>query len=112
MKRVITALVLIPLFAYLTIWSPQWLFLAAVAAVALLCFHEFAGLVAHHNIEPPGPFGYVAGLLVLFLPQADQSLFSRPCSRAALCGFAGSRRAIYLRRAALLYPAAKLQLRW
>ena len=73
MKRVITALVLIPLFAYLTIWSPQWLFLTAVAAVALLCFHEFAGLVAHHNIEPPGPLGYVAGLLVLFLPQADQS---------------------------------------
>ncbi len=73
MKRVITALVLIPLFAYLTIWAPQWLFLIAVAAVALLCFHEYAGLVARHNVEPPGPFGYAAGLLILFLPQADQS---------------------------------------
>jgi len=34
MKRVITALFLIPLFAYLIVWSPPWLFLTAVAAVA------------------------------------------------------------------------------
>ncbi|MGI8741820.1 MAG: phosphatidate cytidylyltransferase [Bryobacteraceae bacterium] len=68
MKRVATALVLIPLFVYLVLWAPYWLFMAAVCAVGLLCFHEYCGLVALHTIPPPGVFGYVAGLLLLLLP--------------------------------------------
>ena len=34
MKRVVTALVLIPTFLYLILWSPKWAFLAAVAGVS------------------------------------------------------------------------------
>ena len=71
MKRVLTALLLIPIFCYLILWAPQAAFLAAVAAVTILCFREFANLVAAHNIEKPGLFGYVAGLLLLFLPGKD-----------------------------------------
>ncbi len=68
MKRVVTALILIPVFVYLVLWSPYWVFLAAVAAVGLLCFHEYSGMVALHSTQPPGMFGYAAGLLVLLLP--------------------------------------------
>ena len=68
MKRLATALVLIPLFVYLVLWAPQPIFLAAVCAVAILCFHEYSGLVALHTTPPPGLFGYAAGLLMLLLP--------------------------------------------
>jgi phosphatidate cytidylyltransferase len=71
MKRVLTALLLIPFFIYIMLWAPLWAFLAAVAGVAILCFREYAELVALHGIEKPGIFGYVAGLLLLFLPGKD-----------------------------------------
>jgi phosphatidate cytidylyltransferase len=69
MKRVATALILIPVFAYLILWAPQWAFMTALAAVALLCFHEYSGLVSLHAIAKPGLFGYAAGLALLFAPQ-------------------------------------------
>jgi phosphatidate cytidylyltransferase len=75
MKRVITALLLIPFFVYIVVWSPPWAFLATVAAVAILCFREFSELTALHGIAKPGVFGYVAGLLVLFLPGKDGAFF-------------------------------------
>ena len=68
MKRVLTALLLIPIFLYLVVWAPYWLFLAAVVAVSVLCFREYANLAALHRLAKPGLFGYAAGLLVLFLP--------------------------------------------
>jgi len=74
MKRVVTALLLIPLFCYLIIWAPQWAFLIAAAAVASLCFREYAELASLHHVDKPGLFGYVAGLLLLFLPGKDFAL--------------------------------------
>jgi len=71
MKRVLTALLLIPFFCYIILWAPEWALLAAVAGVAMLCFREYADLVSLHNIEKPGVFGYVAGLLLLLLPGKD-----------------------------------------
>src|SRR5712692_1994606 len=71
MTRVITALVLIPVFCYLVIWAPLWAFLAAITVVALLLFREYSGLVSLHEIESPGLFGYAAGILLLFLPRND-----------------------------------------
>jgi phosphatidate cytidylyltransferase len=75
MTRILTALLLIPTFCYVVLWAPQWAFLAVVAAVALLCFHEYADIAARHNIPKPGVFGYVAGLLVLLLPEKDPTFF-------------------------------------
>jgi phosphatidate cytidylyltransferase len=75
MKRIVTALVLIPFFCYIVLWSPPWAFLATVAAVAVLCFREYAELVALHGIAKPHVFGYVAGLLVLLLPGKDGAFF-------------------------------------
>ena len=71
MKRVVTALLLIPFFVYIVLWAPSWAFLVTVAAVAVLCFHEYSELVALHGIGKPGLFGYAAGLLLLLLPGKD-----------------------------------------
>lgn len=71
MTRVLTALLLIPTFCYVVVWAPVWAFLAAVAVVAILCFREYAELASLHEVVKPGIFGYVAGLLVLFLPERD-----------------------------------------
>src|ERR1035438_2628466 len=69
MTRILTALLLIPIFVYVVLWSPYPVLCAVAALVALFCFHEYANLVAHHNIKPPGLFGYAAGLVLLFVPQ-------------------------------------------
>jgi phosphatidate cytidylyltransferase len=71
MKRILTALFLIPFFCYIVLWAPYWAFLAVVAAVALMCFREYSNLAALHGIAKPGLFGYVAGLLLLLLPGKD-----------------------------------------
>jgi len=39
MRRLLTALILIPIVLYAVLWGPGWFFLAVVAAVSLLCFH-------------------------------------------------------------------------
>ena len=71
MKRVLTGLILLVIFIYIVTWAPSQLFLAMVAVVGLLCFHEYAGLVGNHNLRVPGLFGYVSGLVILFLPRLD-----------------------------------------
>lgn len=68
MKRVLTALLLIPFFLWVVLRAPQWAFLATVAAVAAMCFHEYSGLAAGHGIARPGVAGYAAGFLILFWP--------------------------------------------
>lgn len=71
MKRIVTALLLIPFFIYVVVWSPQWAFLLVVTAVAALCFREYNGLVALHGIHTPPVFGYAAGILLLALPHPE-----------------------------------------
>jgi phosphatidate cytidylyltransferase len=68
MSRVLTALVLFPIAVYGTFFAPQAVFVGIVAVVALLCFHEYAGIVAAHGIERPPWLSYLAGLLVLLNP--------------------------------------------
>ncbi|HET8549281.1 MAG TPA: phosphatidate cytidylyltransferase [Bryobacteraceae bacterium] len=68
MRRVLTALVLFPVAVYGTFFASQAVFIAIVAVMALLCFHEYCGIVAAHGIEHPGWLSYVAGLLVLLNP--------------------------------------------
>ena len=73
MKRVLTALILIPFIVWVVLWGPPYAFLAVLSAVALLCYHEYAGIVAAYEIEKPGPVGYAAGLILL-LAQRDPTL--------------------------------------
>jgi phosphatidate cytidylyltransferase len=68
MKRILTALILIPIFLLVILWAPQWLFIAVTATVAVLCFREYAHLVSLHQLPKPGLFGYAAGLVLLLIP--------------------------------------------
>lgn len=76
MKRVLTALVLIPLIVYVVLWSPWWAVLAVTALVALLCYHEYTGIAAGYQAGPLGPLGYGAGLLILGLPGEGAALLA------------------------------------
>jgi phosphatidate cytidylyltransferase len=65
MKRVLTALVLIPVVTYVILWANYWLFLGVLLAVALLCYHEYDGIAAGYGFGDLSPMGYGAGLLLL-----------------------------------------------
>lgn len=52
MKRVLTAVVLIPLVLLAVFRAPSWLFAALVALVALVAAREFVDLVQHYNVTP------------------------------------------------------------
>ncbi len=53
MKRILTALVLIPLVLALVFWAPLWLYAAAVAAVAMMAGWECLGMAERGGFQPP-----------------------------------------------------------
>jgi phosphatidate cytidylyltransferase len=68
MKRVLTAVVLIPIVLLAVFRAPAWLFATLVAAVALLAVHEFVDLVKHYNVTPFRMPTFIAvGLMFAFL---------------------------------------------
>ena len=65
MKRVLTALILLPFAIFGIFFAPPPVFLALVVLMAALCYYEYAAIASAHWI------GYAIGLLVLFdLPYA------------------------------------------
>ncbi len=76
MKRIATALVLIPVITYAIVWAPWWVFSTLLSVIAVLCFVEYNGIVAAHGIPKPGWAGFVAGLVVLLLPGAGLGAFT------------------------------------
>lgn len=74
MRRVLTALVLIPTVAYVIFLGPAWLFQIVVAAMGLACFHEFAFIANSQNIPVPVWIGHLAGMIFLFAPWGDWRL--------------------------------------
>ena len=69
MKRLVTAIALIAVAIYLIFFAPYPIFMAAALLMSLLCYWEYAGLVAHHGIPRPDALGVVAGILILFRPE-------------------------------------------
>lgn len=71
MKRILTALVLIPVAAGVVFAGPQWewAFKAVLAAVGLVAFYEFDQIVAAQGIARAGWPGMAAGLVVLLAPE-------------------------------------------
>jgi phosphatidate cytidylyltransferase len=67
MRRVVTALILVPFVVYVVFFANVWLFAAVVAAVACLCFYEYRNLAGAYGFGKPHWLGYVAGLLLLFV---------------------------------------------
>jgi len=65
MKRVLTALALIPIVAWVVLWADWRVFLAVLLAVACLCYREFDQIAAGYGFGAPGVVGYGAGMLML-----------------------------------------------
>jgi phosphatidate cytidylyltransferase len=80
MKRVVTALFLVPVCVYAALFAPWWIFFAVVAIVALLCMREYAGITGSF-----APLGYLAGALILFAPPRESVLILILSTLAALC---------------------------
>jgi phosphatidate cytidylyltransferase len=66
MKRVVTALALIPLIVYVVLWAKVWIFVAVLVTAACLCYREYNHLAAGYGFGAPGSLGYGLGLLLLF----------------------------------------------
>lgn len=82
MKRVLTALVAIPIVVLLTIFSPNWLFASVVGFVAALALEEFLSLADIKGIGRPGRWFLAPAALVTF------SFIGGPAWVATLLAFA------------------------
>src|SRR5580698_11339982 len=80
MKRVVTALFLVPIAVYSALFAPWWILFAVIAAFALLCFREYAAITKSF-----APLGYVAGILILIAPQQETILLIVLSTLAAMC---------------------------
>jgi phosphatidate cytidylyltransferase len=69
MKRVATAVALFAVAVYLIWFAADWGFEIAAVVMSLLCYWEYAGLVAGHGIRRPGAIGVLIGLLIIVRPQ-------------------------------------------
>src|SRR5689334_4388662 len=74
MKRILTALILIPIVVYVVLWANFWIFLAVLVAVAFLCWREYDTIAATYGFGAPGALGCVAGYL-WFAWRGDSFLF-------------------------------------
>jgi phosphatidate cytidylyltransferase len=69
MKRILTALVLLPLVVWVVLWGPQWALLTLMALVGLIAFHEFDNIAGAQGVARSGYAGMLAGLALLFTPE-------------------------------------------
>src|SRR5690348_1081394 len=67
MKRVLTAVVLIPVVLLLVFRAPLWLFALAVAGIIVLALHEYLNLTTHYGIKPVRWPAYVLSLVVVWM---------------------------------------------
>jgi phosphatidate cytidylyltransferase len=69
MKRVATALVLVPVVVWTVLAGPEWALMVLLAATGLIAFHEFNQIAVENRIASPGPPGMIAGLALMFAPE-------------------------------------------
>jgi phosphatidate cytidylyltransferase len=80
MKRVVTALLLLPIAIYSVLFAPWWIFAAVVSAFACLSFYEYAKITGSF-----APLGLTAGMIVLLAPVAAIPIVLFLTALAALC---------------------------
>lgn len=84
MKRVLTAVVLIPLVLLVVFRAPLWLFAIVVAGIIFLALHEYLSLAETAGYKPFHRLTYAMGLLLLyffwqtFVPKSPT--FASPCA--------------------------------
>src|SRR5215472_13896178 len=71
MKRVATALVLLPFIVWVVLASPWWVFNAVLFLVGMAAFQEFDGIAAAQGIRRPGAPGLAAGVALLYAPYPE-----------------------------------------
>ena len=74
MKRVLTALVLVPTITYLVLGAHRMAFIAAMAAIGVFAFREFANIAQCHGIPVNPWIGSALGVVMLFLPDEHSVL--------------------------------------
>src|SRR5260370_7660417 len=65
MRRVLTAVVLIPLVLLLVFRAPLWLFALAVTAIIVLALHEYLNIVRAYDIKPVRWPAYVFSVTIV-----------------------------------------------
>ena len=105
MKRLLTALALIPAIVYVVLWANYWTFLAVLTAVALLCYYEYSGIAEGYGFGRLNLMGYGAGVLLLVWQAESWPLVTA----IALVALAASMRADNLSKT---LPRAALLLNW
>jgi phosphatidate cytidylyltransferase len=75
MKRVLTALLLVPVVFLLVFFAPALVGRGVLALAALLCLREFFLLSRNRGIEPFAVLGYGAGAVLVMAPQLPQPAF-------------------------------------
>jgi len=65
MKRLLTALALIPVVTWVILWANYWVFLAVLISVSLLCYYEYTGIAEGFGFGRLNIMGYGAGVLLL-----------------------------------------------
>ena len=98
MTRILTALILIPFIAWVTLASPQWVFLAVLAITGLLAYSEFDDIAAAQGIARAGLPGMAGGLALLFVPN--------PAIVVVLIAMLGMTLALRVNNLAAAMPAA------
>jgi len=69
MKRILTALVLIPLVVWVVLAGPSWAFLLVASLVGIAAFHEYDAIAAAQGLSRSGLPGMAAGLVLLLVPE-------------------------------------------
>jgi phosphatidate cytidylyltransferase len=74
MKRILTALALIPIVVWVVLWANSWIFLAVLFTVTFLCWREYDAIAATYGFGAPGLVACAAGYL-WFAWRGDSFLF-------------------------------------
>ncbi|MFM2123772.1 MAG: hypothetical protein RL328_223 [Acidobacteriota bacterium] len=69
MKRILTALVLIPLVVWAVLSAPAWAFLMVVGLIGFGAYHEFDTIAGAQGIVRTGWLGMAAGVAMLIVPE-------------------------------------------
>src|SRR5438067_1504953 len=83
MKRILTALVLIPVVLLIVVRAPLWLFAGTVALVAVLAMREYLDIAKGYGAVPFRKIALVAAVIVCMVPAARSALLRGMISRTS-----------------------------
>ena len=69
MKRLLTALLLVPAVSWIILWGPAEAFKTAIVVTAVLCWVEFAAIANRFSAKIPMWTGVLPGIAILLLPK-------------------------------------------